>query len=169
MFAPYQAIRCADGYITLGTANDRLFRRFCDLLHHPEWTEDPEFADNHTRVRNHAALAARIEAVTGLQPRAHWIQLFEANEIPCGPINDYEQVFADPHITAREMTVDVEHPTLGRIKSLGSAIKMSGAPTNPRRRDPLTFPYCTRWNAFAMMYCATALPSTVPSSQAVRK
>ena len=137
MFAPYQAIRCADGYITLGTANDRLFRRFCDLLEHPEWATDPQFADNETRLENQAELAAQIEAVTSQQPRAHWIALFEANEIPCGPINNYEQVFADPHIVAREMAVDVEHPTLGRMKSLGSAIKMSGTPTNPRRRAPL--------------------------------
>jgi formyl-CoA transferase len=137
MYAPYQAIRCADGYITLGTANDRLFRRFCDLLQHPEWTTDPEFADNTLRVRNQPALAARIEAVTREQPRAHWLALFEANEIPCGPINNYEQVFADPHITAREMAVEVEHPTLGRMRSLGSAIKMSETPTNPRRRAPM--------------------------------
>jgi formyl-CoA transferase len=137
MYAPYQAIRCADGYITLGTANDRLFRRFCDLLQHPEWTTDPEFADNTLRVRNQPALAARIEAVTREQPRAHWLALFEANEIPCGPINNYEQVFADPHITAREMAVEVEHPTLGRMRSLGSAIKMSDTPTNPRRRAPI--------------------------------
>jgi len=137
MFAPYQAIRCADGYITLGTANDRLFRRFCDLLEHPEWATDPQFADNETRLENQAELAAQIEAVTSQQPRAHWIALFEANEIPCGPINNYEQVFADPHIVARDMAVDVEHPTLGRMKSLGSAIKMSGTPTNPRRRAPL--------------------------------
>ena len=137
MFAPYQAIRCADGYITLGTANDRLFRRFCDLLEHPEWATDPQFADNETRLENQAELAAQIEAVTSQQPRAHWIALFEANEIPCGPINNYEQVFADPHIIAREMAVDVEHPTLGRMKALGSPIKMSGTPANPRRRAPL--------------------------------
>jgi len=137
MFAPYQAIHCADGYITLGTANDRLFRRFCDLLAHPEWATDPQFADNQTRLENQAELAAQIEAVTGQQPRAHWIALFDANEIPCGPINNYEQVFADPHIAAREMAVDVEHPTLGRMRALGSAIKMSDTPTNPRRRAPM--------------------------------
>ena len=137
MFAPYQAIRCADGYITLGTANDRLFRRFCDLLEHPEWTTEPEFADNERRLKNHRALAARIEAVTSQQPRAHWIALFDANEIPCGPINNYEQVFADPHIVARDMAVEIEHPTLGRMKSLGSPLKMSATPTNPRRRAPM--------------------------------
>ena len=62
MNAPYQAIRCADGYITLGGANERLFRRLCDVLGHPEWTTMPEFADNASRVRNRDALAGRIEA-----------------------------------------------------------------------------------------------------------
>ena len=137
MFAPYQAIRCADGYITLGTANDRLFRRFCDLLNHPEWTELPEFAANETRLRNQTALTEVIEAVTSRQPRAHWLALFEANDIPCGPINNYEEVFADPHVTAREMVVDIEHPSLGHMRSLGSALKLSATPTNPRRRAPL--------------------------------
>ena len=137
MFAPYQAIRCADGYITLGTANDRLFRRLCDLLDHPEWVTDAQFADNTTRVRNHAALAARIEAITSQQPRRHWLELFDANNIPCGPINDYAQVFADPQVAAREMVVDVEHPVLGSMKALGSAVKLSATPVNPRRRAPL--------------------------------
>ena len=137
MFAPYQAIRCADGYITLGTANDRLFARLCHLLNRPEWATDPTFADNPTRVRNQAALAAAIEAVTMQQPRRHWLELFDANEIPCGPINDYAQVFADPQITSREMVVDVDHPALGRIKALGSPIKLSATPTDARRRAPL--------------------------------
>src|SRR5204863_42007 len=60
MNAPYQAIRCADGFITIGAANERLFRRLCDVLGHPEWKEAPEFADNAGRVRNRAALAERI-------------------------------------------------------------------------------------------------------------
>src|SRR5436190_21206753 len=116
MFAPYQAIRCEDGYITLGTANERLFLRLCDLLNHPEWSTDPQFADNLTRVRNHAALAARIEVITSERPRRHWLELFEANDIPCGPINNYAQVFADAHINSRAMVVDVEHPVLGPMK-----------------------------------------------------
>jgi formyl-CoA transferase len=137
MSAPYQAVRCADGYITLAGANDRLFVRLCELLHHPEWASDPEYADDTRRVRNRERLAAAIEGVTMTQPAAHWLALFEANGIPCGPINDYARVFADPHVNAREMAVDVEHPTLGRIRTLGSPIKMSATPPMVRRRAPL--------------------------------
>jgi formyl-CoA transferase len=137
MNAPYQAIRCTDGYITLGGANERIFRRICDVLGHSEWTTDPEFADNASRVRHREALARRIEAITSSRPRDHWLALFEANDIPCGPINDYSQVFADAQVRAREMVVDVEHPTLGPIRSLGSPIKMSATPPDVRRRAPL--------------------------------
>jgi formyl-CoA transferase len=136
MNAPYQAIRCADGYITLGGANERIFRRLCDALGHPEWTSMPDFADNASRVTHRAELARRIEAITERQPRAHWLSLFELNDIPCGPINDYAQVFADAQVVAREMVVDVDHPTLGRIRSIGSAIKMSATPPEVRRRAP---------------------------------
>src|SRR5207245_2676148 len=72
MNAPYQAIRCADGYITLGAANERLFRRLCEVLGHTEWTMMAEFADNASRVRHRDALAARIEAITRVEPRRHW-------------------------------------------------------------------------------------------------
>jgi formyl-CoA transferase len=137
MNAPYQAVRCADGYITIGGANDRLFERLCAVLGHPEWRGMPEFADNSSRVRNHAALAARIEEVTAGQPRAHWLTLLEENDIPCGPINNYAQVLADPQVLAREMIVEVDHPTLGHIKTLGSPLKMSATPVEVRTRAPL--------------------------------
>jgi formyl-CoA transferase len=137
MNAPYQAIRCADGYITLGAANDRLFRRLSEILGHPEWLERPEFADNASRVSNRKSLAEHIEAITVREPCHHWLELLEANDIPCGPINDYAQVFADPQILAREMVVDTEHPSLGRIKTLGSPIKMSATPPDVTRRAPL--------------------------------
>jgi crotonobetainyl-CoA:carnitine CoA-transferase CaiB-like acyl-CoA transferase len=137
MSAPYQAFRCADGYITIGGANDRTFHRICEVLGHPEWREMPEFLTDGMRIRNRADLAARIEAITSTKPRAHWLALFDTNNIPCGPINDYSQVFEDPQVIARELVVDVEHPTLGAIRALGSPIKLSATPPDVRRRAPL--------------------------------
>ena len=136
MIAPYQAIRCADGYITLGAANERLFRRLCDVLGHAEWSALPEFADSASRVLNRQRLTDRIEEVTAAAPRSHWLALFDANDIPCGPINDYAQVFADPQVIARDMVVETEHPTLGKVKTLGSPIKMSATPPDVSRRAP---------------------------------
>ena len=136
MNAPYQAVRCADGYITLGAANDRLFARLAELLGHPEWLEQAEFADNASRVRHRKALADRIEDITERQPARHWLALLEANDIPCGPINDYAEVFADPQVLAREMVVETDHPALGRVKMLGSPVKMSATPADVSRRAP---------------------------------
>ena len=137
MSAPYQAFRCADGYITLGGANDRSFHRVCEVLGHPEWKEMPEFKTDGMRLANRVDLASRIEAITAGKPRGYWLELFEANNIPCGPINDYEQVFQDPQVIARELVVQVEHPTLGAIRMLGSPIKMSATPPDVARRAPL--------------------------------
>jgi formyl-CoA transferase len=137
MSAPYQAFRCADGFITIGGANDRSFRRLCEVLEHPEWADAPEFKTDGVRIRNRSDLAAKIESITAIRPRSHWLALFDANSIPCGPINNYEQVFQDPQVLARELVVDVEHPTLGSIKALGSPIKMSATPPDVRRRAPL--------------------------------
>jgi crotonobetainyl-CoA:carnitine CoA-transferase CaiB-like acyl-CoA transferase len=136
MNAPYQAVRCADGYITLGAANERLFRRLCEVLGQTEWGAEAAFADNASRVRNRDALAARIESITVTQPRAHWLALLDANDIPCGPINDYAQVFADPQVLARGMVVETEHPALGHLRTLGSPIKMSATPPDVSRRAP---------------------------------
>ena len=136
MNAPYQALRCADGHVTIGAANDRTFRRLCEALGHPEWADDPEYRDDTHRIRNREALAARIEAVLETRPRSHWLELLDARGVPCGPINDYAEVMADPHVRARELVVETDHPTLGRIPTLGTPIKLSETPLAPGRPAP---------------------------------
>tara|TARA_B100000029_G_scaffold510642_1_gene602628 strand:+ start:56 stop:1240 length:1185 start_codon:yes stop_codon:yes gene_type:complete len=137
MSAPYQAVRCSDGYITLGAANDRLFERLAAVLGHPEWTEDSRFLGDACRVENRGVLAEEIEKVTSCQTKAFWLAALEAQDIPCGPINNYEEVSNDPHIRSRKMIVETEHPNLGRIKTLGTPIKMSETPLTPGRPAPL--------------------------------
>lgn len=137
MSAPYQAIRCADGYITIGAANDRTFGKLAAALGHPEWTTDDRFVSDARRVEGRVELARLIEAVTTTAGTAVWLERFEQAGIPCGPINDYAQVFADPQVVAREMAVAVDHPALGRLRTLGTPIKMSETPLDPRRRAPL--------------------------------
>jgi crotonobetainyl-CoA:carnitine CoA-transferase CaiB-like acyl-CoA transferase len=96
-----------------------------------------EFRTDGMRLANRVDLAARIEAITATKPRGHWLELFEGNNIPCGPINDYAQVFEDPQVIARALVLQVEHPTLGAIRTLGSPIKMSATPPDVARRAPL--------------------------------
>jgi crotonobetainyl-CoA:carnitine CoA-transferase CaiB-like acyl-CoA transferase len=135
--APYQAFRCSDGYVTIGAANDRNFAKVANLLGHSEWNSDPRFASNSTRVANRAELATLIESQTSEESRATWLQRFEEAGIPCGPILDYSEALATPQAVAREMTLEVDHPTLGRLRTLGTPIKMSDMPLNPTRRAPM--------------------------------
>jgi formyl-CoA transferase len=137
MLAPYQAIRCADGHITLGAGPDRLFARLCELLGHPEWAVDPDFAHATARVKHREALIANIEAITSAQPRRYWLSRLDAAGIPCGPINNYAETFADPQVRARNLVVDLDHPTLGRVQTPGSPIKMSETPPVVMRPAPL--------------------------------
>ena len=136
MNAPYEAIRGADGYMTIGAANDRSFERLCDALGHREWASVPEFADNAARVRHREDLAERISAVMVTHDRRHWLEILERHKVPCGPINDYAEVMADPHVRARELVVETEHPTLGRIDTLGTPVKLSDTPLQPGRPGP---------------------------------
>jgi formyl-CoA transferase len=135
--APYQAFRCADGYITIGAANDRNFTKVARVLGHHEWLTDDRFSTNHQRVSNREELARVIEGETSARPAAFWLEQLEQAGVPCGPILDYEDALTTPQALAREMTVDIEHPTLGPLRTLGTPIKMSSTPLNPKRRGPL--------------------------------
>ncbi|HET9704811.1 MAG TPA: CoA transferase [Vicinamibacterales bacterium] len=137
MSAPYQAFRCADGYITIGAANDRNFAKLARVMGRHEWISDPRFTADHQRVQHREELAALIDSVTRTEPRAFWLEQLDKAGVPCGPILDYEDALTTPQAIAREMTVDVDHPTLGRLRTLGTPIKMSDTPLNPKRRAPM--------------------------------
>ncbi len=137
MSAPYQAIRCADGYITLGAANQRTWERFARTVGLSELIDRPEYKENSNRVQHQQQLARDIEVVTSTQPRTHWLALLEEAGVPCGPIYNYAEVFADPHVQARELAQEMDHPVGGRIKVLGPAVKLSETPAQLARRSPL--------------------------------
>ncbi len=137
MSAPYQAIRCADGYITLGAANTRTWEKFTHAIGRPELLDRPEYAEDILRVQNRHQLTREMEAVTTQQPRSHWLAVFEEMGVPCGPISNYAEVFADPHIQARDMVQEMEHPVGGTVRVLGPAAKLSETPARLTRRSPL--------------------------------
>jgi crotonobetainyl-CoA:carnitine CoA-transferase CaiB-like acyl-CoA transferase len=137
MSAPYQAVRCADGYVTLGAANQRTFEKLAETLGHPEWIVDPRFATDAARVAHRKTLVAAIEAETASAARADWLGRFDRAGLPCGPILDYAEAFETPQARAREMSLEVDHPALGRLRTIGTPIKMSETPLDPGRRAPL--------------------------------
>ncbi|MCC7126640.1 MAG: CoA transferase [Acidobacteria bacterium] len=137
MVAPYQAFRCADGYINIGAANDRAFARLAATLGHEDWLTDTRFATATTRVQHREALVSVIEAITMTATRDAWMARFDAAGIPCGPILDYAEAFAHPQTTARAMQVTTEHPLTGARTSVGSPLKLSSTPLNDTRRAPM--------------------------------
>ena len=135
--APYQALRTKDGHVTVGGNNTRLWTRLCEAVGRPELVDDERFATNADRMANRAELAAELESALAARTTAEWVEALLEAGVPAGPINDYAQVFDDPHIRAREMVVEMEHPVEGTIKGLGIPVKLSGTPGSIRRAAPL--------------------------------
>jgi formyl-CoA transferase len=135
--APYQALRAADGYFTIGANNDKLFAALCRAIARPDLLEDPRFATRGLRLRHRGVLIEAIEKTTAGETRAHWLDRLGAESVPSGPINSYAEALADPHALARRMVVDLVHPGAGPIKALGIPVKLSETPGAVDHAAPL--------------------------------
>lgn len=134
---PYQAYKTQDGYVTVGANNTKLWQNFCtQVCNKPEWLADPRFADLPSRLQNIDELEREIESVFATRPTAHWVEKLDAAEVPGGPVYTYAQILADPHIKARNMVVEMEHPIIGRMKMLGLPVKTTGELAAIRRAAP---------------------------------
>jgi crotonobetainyl-CoA:carnitine CoA-transferase CaiB-like acyl-CoA transferase len=123
---PYQAYRTADGYVTIGAGNDRLWKRLVeDALGKPEWLDDPRFLTLPDRMRNIDELEKEIEAITRTKPTEEWIELIDAAGVPCGPVLTYDQTWQDPQVLARDMITEVDHPIIGPMKTTSPPTKFS--------------------------------------------
>src|SRR6202007_2194091 len=96
--APYQAFRTADGYLTVGAANQANWEKLCGVLERPDLLADPRFRDNPSRTQRAAELAAELEQVFVTRSPADWLTRLEDAGMPAGPINDMAAVYADPQV-----------------------------------------------------------------------
>lgn len=103
--APYQSFDTADGAVLLAIGNDGQFARFCEVAGHPEWAADARFASNTLRVQHREALIPLMLTVTRTRSTAQWIKALEDKAVPCGPINDIGQAFADAQVQARGLVI----------------------------------------------------------------
>ncbi|MDT8999796.1 CaiB/BaiF CoA-transferase family protein [Paucibacter sp. APW11] len=134
---PYQVFEASDGHLILAVGNDKQFAKFCEIAGHPEWASDPRFANNASRVRHREALVPMLAAVVATRPRQTWLDALEAVKVPCGAINNLAEVFADPQVQAREMTVAMDHPLSEQLRLVASPMKLSATPVQYRRPPPL--------------------------------
>ena len=134
---PYQDFPSADGDFILTVGNDSQFRRFCSVAGHPEWAEDPRFATNAQRVAHRDLLIPLIRQVTVFRTTDQWMADLEQAGVPCGPINDLAQVFADPQVLARGLKVRMAHPLSGEVDLVANPIRLSRTPVEYRLAPPL--------------------------------
>ena len=140
---PYQDFPTQDGSMLLAIGNDGQFVRFCEVAGHPEWTTDARFASNSLRVRHRLELIPVMQTVTRTRSTAQWIALLEDKAVPCGPINDMEQAFADAQVAARGLVlnqpvtpVHQAQEAIKNIVTVASPMRLSATPTVLTRPPP---------------------------------
>ena len=141
--APYQAFQAADGWLTIGGANQANWERLVRVLDTPEWLADPRFASNSERMKNLGALTEVLGKKISTWKKNELLAALDAAGVPCGPINSIADLASDPQTLAREMVVELDHPKAGRTRALGLPVKLSATPGGVRRPAP-TFGQHTR-------------------------
>ena len=135
--APYQAFEASDEWIVVGGANQKNWLRTLDVLSAPELARDPRFATGASRMAHLKELEDELAPRFRSKPAAYWLSALEEVGVPCGPVYDMLQALSDPQTIAREMVVEVEHSTLGKVKTLGLPVKFSQTPGMVRTGAPL--------------------------------
>ncbi len=134
---PYQDFPTADGDFILTVGNDSQFRKFAEVAGQSQWATDPRFLTNKLRVANRSELIPLIRQATVFKTTAQWVDELEAAGVPCGPVNDLAQVFADPQVLARGLAIELPHALGGHVAQVASPIRLSETPVEYRRAPPL--------------------------------
>ena len=143
---PYTVMAASDGWFVLGVGNDAQYAKFCDFAGRPELATDERFRTNADRVKNRAVLYPILEEITRSRPQSAWVKGLSKLGVPAGPVNSIDQVFADPHVQARGMRIEIPRegvkggsvPLIGnpirfRKRRLSMATRRRGWASTPRR------------------------------------
>ncbi|MCH7800087.1 MAG: CoA transferase [Chloroflexi bacterium] len=136
--APYQSFEASDGHFMIAVGNDDQFRRFCDVLGLTTLPDDDKYKDNAARIQNREELAGMIAEVFRTNTRDHWIEAIAGVGVTVTPVNTIKDVLEDPQAKARNSLWEVDHPTIGKLPLLASALQhMSRTPAAPQGPPPL--------------------------------
>jgi len=123
---PYSVLRCRDGSIAVAVPNNRIWKRFCAALEHPQWLDDERYSINEARYRNRESLMAEIERVTIQKDSAAWLKILDRHHVPSGPLLSVAEAFEHPQVRARQAVVSVDHPELGPLQMVASPMRFQG-------------------------------------------
>jgi formyl-CoA transferase len=135
--APYEVFKAKDNYFTFGAGNDRQWSRFCEAVGKAEWAVDERFASNPQRLIHKEALINNLQALFIRRDMEEWLTMCEEIGLPAAPINSMDRVFSDPQVLARNLQVEIPHPTAGTVALVSSPLHIPTAPTQVRYPPPL--------------------------------
>jgi crotonobetainyl-CoA:carnitine CoA-transferase CaiB-like acyl-CoA transferase len=134
---PYQVFEATDGHLILAVGNDAQFARFCEVAGRPELARDERYMRNADRVRHRDVLVPVLADLLRTRSKHDWLAALESAKVPCGAINNLADVFADPQVQARQMTIAVPHPLSDTLRLVASPMKLAATPVQVRRPPPL--------------------------------
>lgn len=134
---PYQSFATSDSHIIVAAGNDTQYRKFVQIGGEPQLADDPRFISNPLRVQHRDVLVPLLKDMVKRQSKKEWINALETAGVPCGPINDLAEVFQDPQVLAREMQIQMPHPTTGSVPLVANPIKLSKTPVHYEQAPPL--------------------------------
>jgi len=134
---PYQTFPTSDGWIIVAAGNNSQFKNFVTVGGQAQLADDPCFHDNPKRIKHRDQLVPLLETMTRQKTKAEWIHLLEEAKVPCGPINNFKDVFEDPQVQARGIEVTVPHPAVGQMKLVASPMHLSQSPVQYKMPPPM--------------------------------
>lgn len=153
---PYEAFDASDGPFVIAGGNDEIWQRLCGAIGLPSLADDPRFRTNKDRVAHYGPLKRALDDVLRTQTRATWVRRLTDAGVPCGSVREVGEVLADPQLAARQMIVDLDHPTVGATRVIGSPLKFSETPSSVRTAPP-TLGQHTRTIVEALGYTAAQI------------
>jgi formyl-CoA transferase len=133
---PYQSFQASDAWFVIAVGNDKQFERLCEVVGKLGLASDPRFSLNSERVKNRDELISLLTPVFAKRSVSEWLSILEAAEIPCGPINTLDNVFAEPQVGSREMLIEMDHSTIGKLPLVASPLKFSQTPVDYKLPPP---------------------------------
>jgi formyl-CoA transferase len=134
---PYQTLPTSDGWMIVAAGNNGQFRQFVSAGNEAHLADNPLYSENPMRVKHREQLVPLLEAMTRKKTKAEWIALLEKANVPCGPINNFQEVFENEQVKARNIQINVPHPSAGTMKLVASPMRLSKTPVEVRMAPPI--------------------------------